>query len=350
MSKDNKPVAITPDLSLPQTESPGFAPEEMVRCESCLRANPPTRIECLYCATPLPLSVEAAAQARPLLRPLEKWEQGQNCILLTSPEAGLTEEAVAEATGLLRLGVLDLGKILQAGRPLPLVRTASGEEAALIQQRMTRLGLETVIVSDEALGLESPVRRLRTMNFSDTELVFFPSNGPAETTAWSEVGLVVTGRMFSKQLETKERMRRGAEKLFLDARETTNDEAVLDLYTQKPDGGWRVLANNFDFSCLGERKSLLAAENFATLVPLILERALQAEHDDSYHSLRHSLELAWPSDQETSSRGWRRDMAGKYSTSEVAVTSNEAQFTRYSRLLHFLKFPIGSEVGNGAGK
>jgi hypothetical protein len=338
LSKDNEDIAISADLSLPPTEPPGFAPEEMVRCEECLRANPPTRVECLYCGKVLTLSEGGAAKARPSLRPLEKWEQGYNCILVRSPDEGLREQSIAEAASFVRLGVADLNSIIRLKKPLPLARAATGEEADLIARSLGALGLEMKIVSDEALAVDaSPPRRVRTIELQESDVEMLPPSGDGKTVEWNEIKLVLSGRLFAKQVETKERKRRGAEKQILDARETANDEAVLDIYTQGPDAGWRILANNFDFSCLGARKGLLAAENFAILTALIHERTPHAEHDNSYLSLRRTLELVWPSDQETSSLGLRRDRAGKYSTGEVSITSNESQFTRFSRLCHFLQ-------------
>src|SRR5437899_12262692 len=42
-------------LDLPATAEQGaFAADEMVNCIDCLRANPPTRANCLYCGSPLP--------------------------------------------------------------------------------------------------------------------------------------------------------------------------------------------------------------------------------------------------------------------------------------------------------
>jgi hypothetical protein len=338
LPKDNENIAISAELSLPQTELQGFAADQMVRCEECLRANPPTRVECLYCGKALAACEANTAQARPSLRPLEKWEQGYNCILVKSRAETLSDQTTAQAASLLRLGVADLNRIIQAPQPLPLARAATYEEAGLILESLGRLGLETMIVSDQTLALETlPPRRLRTIELLENDLVVHPTLGEGNSISWSEIRLVISGRLFAKQVETKERKRRGAEKQILDARETTSDEAVLDIYTQSRDGGWRIMANNFDFSCLGERKTLLASENFATLAMLIRDHTPGAEHDISYHNLRRSLELVWPSEQQTSSLGWRRDRAGKYSTGEVAVTSNESQFTRYARLCHFLE-------------
>ncbi|MCU1267176.1 MAG: hypothetical protein JWM21_3494 [Acidobacteria bacterium] len=345
MSKDDEKIAISADLSLPQTEPQGFTAEQMVRCEECLRANPPTRVECLYCGKALPLNETSAAFARPLLRPLEKWEKGYNCVLIKSPVEELSDQSMAEAARLLRLAVADLTRIIQSARPMPVARAATQEEAALIERNLRALGLETIIVSDEALALEaSPPRRLRTIEVLEDNLVLLPTSGEGKTIAWSDINLILSGRLFIRQVETKERKRRGAEKQILDARETMNDEAVLDIFAESHDGGWRILANNFDFSCLGERKALLASENFTILTRLIRERAPQAEPDDSYHGLRRTLELVWPSEQQSSSLGWRRDRAGKYSTGEAAITSNETQFTRYSRLCHFLKSELRSEI------
>ena len=338
MPKDNENIAVSADLSLPQTEFQGFTADQMVRCEECLRANPPTRVACLYCGKALPASEGNEAQAKPSLRQLEKWEQGYNCILIKAPTESLNDQTTTQAASLLRLGVADLTRIMQAPKPLPLARAASPEEAGLILESLSRLGLETMIVSDQTLALEtSPPRRLRTIELQENDLVVHPTLGEGNSIPWGEIKLVTGGRLFAKQVETKERKRRGAEKQILEARETTTDEAVLDIYTQGQDGGWRIMANNFDFSCLGERKTLLASENFTTLVMLIREHTPDAEHDLAYHKLRRSLELVWPSEQQTSSLGWRRDRAGKYSTGEMTITSNKSQFTRYSRLCHFLK-------------
>src|ERR1044071_7201961 len=52
-----------------------FAPEQMLTCEECLRANAPTRFMCLYCGPALPRTKQSAAHWRPSLKKLEEWEQ-----------------------------------------------------------------------------------------------------------------------------------------------------------------------------------------------------------------------------------------------------------------------------------
>ena len=59
-----------------------FAPEQMVACEECLRANPPTRMACLYCGRKLPQTPQGTALQRPALKKLEEWEHGFNVVTL----------------------------------------------------------------------------------------------------------------------------------------------------------------------------------------------------------------------------------------------------------------------------
>ena len=339
LPKDDEDISFLADLPLQPVEPLGFSPDRMVRCEQCLRANPPTRLECLYCGHALPVSDAASTLVKPSLRPPEKWEQGYNCVLTKVPAEGLVNGSTDQVASLLRLEVDDLLRIFGAERSLPLARTATQAEAAIIEQRLAAFGLETMIVSDEALALEvSPPRRLRTLELNEQGFLAYQIAGTEGTAVeWSAITLVVTGRLFARQMEFKERKRRSSEKEIVDSRETMTDEAVLDLYTKNQVGNWRITENNFDFSFLGDRKALFARENFSTLTALIRDRAPGAEHDDSYSRLRRCLELIWPSEQQTESRGWHRDFRGRYGTSEVMVTNNESQFTRYSRLCHFLK-------------
>jgi hypothetical protein len=139
-----------------------------------------------------------------------------------------------------------------------------------------------------------------------------------------------------RKVEVEERKGRRAESEIVDAREMSADEAVLDIYTYRDDGGWRVTASNFDFSCLGAQKGLIAGQNFSTLVRILRERAGRSFYDDSYHSVRHALGVVWPLEQQTEARGWRRERPGRVNTEAVTRSDNEMQFTRYSRLRHYL--------------
>jgi hypothetical protein len=322
-----------------RSEPRGFTPEQMIRCEACLRANPPTRTSCLYCAAQLPTTVANAPLQRPTLRRLEKWEQGFNVILMPGGAAHLADEPLHEAAQLLRLGLDDLRRIIEAQNPLPVALASTPEEAALIARKLVETGIRTCVVADSDLGrVESAVKRVRALELTDSELVLNPSGG-RETSriSWAEIKLLVTGRLFVREIEVEERKGRGAENEILDAREISADESMLDIYTAQDQGCRRIAADNFDFSCLGSEKKLIAVQNFSTLVETLRARASDAVYDDSYNGVRHALTAVWPLEQQTESRGWRRRRPGQVSTEAVTRIDNESQFTRYSQMRRYLQ-------------
>jgi hypothetical protein len=337
---DEKEVPLIGDAEPLCSEPRGFAPEQMVTCELCLRANPPTRTSCLYCAAQLRATVASAALQKPTLRKLEKWEPGFNTIFLPDQAAQLTEESLAAVADLVRLKTADLKRIIEAGVPLPLARAASSDEATLIEGKLAELGVGVMVVADSDLMTEDSLqKRARAFELTESVLVARPAAGSGEDwrATWAEIVLLVAGRLFVRRLEVEERKGRKAESEIVDAREMSADETVLDIYTSERDGGWRITAGNFDFSCLGTRKGLTAAQNFSTLVAVLRERASAAVYDDSYHRVRHALGVVWPFEQQTQAQGWRRERPGRVHTEAVTRSDNEMQFTRYSRLRHYLR-------------
>src|SRR4051812_33120845 len=148
------------------SEQRAYAPEQMVKCEVCLRANPPTRTSCLYCAAQLKATEASANLQKPTLRKLEKWERGFNAIFLPGDAARLTEEALQEAAVLLRLDQEELENIFKAGMPLPLARAATNEEASLIKDKLAEMGLSVMVVSDEDLMMDASwQKRARAFEF-----------------------------------------------------------------------------------------------------------------------------------------------------------------------------------------
>ena len=322
-----------------------FAPGQLVACEECLRANAPTRTACLYCGAALPRAERSAALLRPTLKKLEEWEQGFNVVTLPRAAGALTSDAAEEAAALLRLDAGGLKEIVLAGRAMPLARAPSADEAWLVVERLRELGLSTEVFPDEVLARRPA--RARAFEFEEDALVCRggPESEPRRV-AWSEVVLLVTGRVVSRRVEVSERRRGlGGRTETAETRELASDEAVLDLYTSSVDeheaqgsggAGFRVLAGGFDYSCLGEGKGLIAAENFNALVAALRERAPSAAHDEEYGRLRPLLSDVWPSAERTESLGLRRERVGRFNTGAVTTVSNETQFTRYARLRHLL--------------
>ena len=331
MPKDNENIRLAVPGPLDSAEPQGFAPEQMIRCEECLRANPPTRINCMYCSVPLPVTESSARLRKPILRPLEKHESGYNTIVLPGNEA-VNAVAIADTASFLRLKREDLERILAERVPLPLARTASREEAELIADRLQAAGFRVTTLSDEGLLV-----RVRSLSFDSAGFALNPGQITNEVDiSWSNVVLLVTGRIVEKRVEVKEVKTRGAENEILDTSELFSDEAVIDLYASGHSETWRVQANSFDFSCLGTEKSLLATENIRRLQTLLGAKTTNARLDDSYNRLRPLLDLVWSPEQETKSSGWRRERPGKLSIGIATIHSNESQFTRYSRLLFHL--------------
>ena len=322
-----------------------FAPEQLVACEQCVRANAPTRLTCLYCGAALPRTKQGAALWRPKLKRLEDWEQGFNVVTLTRAAGALTSDAAEEAASLLRLDAGGLKEMVLAGRAMPLARVTSADEAWLIVEKLRGLGLNTEVFPDDVLA-RKPVR-VRALEFEDGAVVCRagPEADPRRV-AWSEVVLLVTGRVVSRRIEVAERKRGlGGRSETVETRELTSDELVLDLYTSSVEEheahavgglGFRVMSGGFDYSCLGERKGLVAAESFNALVAALRERAPAAAHDEEYARLRPLLSDVWPSAEHTGSLGLRRERAGRFNTEAVTTVSNETQFTRYAQLRHLL--------------
>jgi hypothetical protein len=310
-----------------------FTAEELIACEKCLRANAPTRMNCLYCGALIPVTERTAELLRPTLKKLEEWEQGINVVLLPRGEGETPPDAIEEATKFLRLDAERLSEIVAARRALPVARASSVEEAELITNRLGALGFVVEALSDEMLAKQPS--RVRALAFDDGALVCFSSfDAEPRRLPWTEISLLVVGRVVTKRVEVAERQARlSSQSNITDSRELASDESVLDIYAGEAEGeGFRVLAYNFDYSCLGEGKSLLARDNFGVLIEALRERAPTAILDEEYAGLRGLLSTVWPPTERTESLGLRRERPGRFATEAVTTFSNEMQFTRYARL------------------
>jgi hypothetical protein len=336
------------DAAADATERRAFRRDELIACERCGRASPPTRMKCLYCGATLPAVGGEEDRRRPALKPLEGWERGFNVVLV--PRGGAQDShpgggALAEAASLARLKPEQLGEMIAARTVLPLARTGERAEAALLERRLTALGFGVETVADEVLAVESePPRRVRRIEFDEDAVTCLSRvGGEPRRAAWGEIVLIVVGRIFKKRIEVEERLKRGRGSEVVGSRELLEDEGVIDLHFAGSPAGWRVLAEGFDYSCLGARKSLLASENFALLAEEFRARAVAAAFDDSYRRVRHLLQFAWSPTEQKEAGGVRRAGPGRVSTEAVTSVSNEAQFTRYARLLR--RFALRRDEG-----
>jgi hypothetical protein len=285
----------------------------------------------------LPQTESSAKLRKPVLRRPERHQLGYNTIVLPG-SATWTPEVINEAALLLKLKEPELERILAEDVPLPLARTASREEAELILGRLQALGLRVVTLVDEG-----SVRRVKSLAIDDSQLVINLGHPKDElTSSWSNTLLFVTARLIERRVEVKEVKSRRAENEILDASEFFSDEPVIDIYFSTGSETWRVGASGFDFSCLGSEKALTVNENIVRLQRRLIAHATGAQLDDSYNRLRPLLNLVWGPEQETKSSGWRRERPGKLSLGMATIDSNEPQFTRYSRLRHYV---VTNQIG-----
>ena len=307
----------------------------MIRCEQCLRANPPTRPACLYCAALLPVTESSARLRKPVLLSPDKSQPGYNSIFVGCDQS---RNSLTDLAELLKLPVDKIEAIVSGNERLPLARTGTREEAELLSERLHELGLQTETLSDEELGIsERSVIRVRSILF-DEEQLQVRASGRREPSAlrYTDLILLVQGRLLIKTTAIKERKARGAENEILEASEFYSDQLVADLYSSAYDQTWRIEANNFDFSCLNDRKALVVRENMATLIETFALKAPAILIDNSYDRYRALLDLVWGSEKVTRSDGWRRDAPGRVTVGATTIHSNESQLTRYSRLKYHL--------------
>jgi len=336
-NEDDELPSMAEDAGGASLATRAFTHAEMVACEACLRANPPTRMNCLYCGATLPAPAVGDDLRRPTLRALEAWEQGFNVVLLPQAAGEWSVDSLTEAAALLRLEAGQLREMALARTHLPLARAAQADEAALLAGRLHALGWHVEVVSDEELGVETdPPKRIRKLEIGAGALAGWThAEGEGVRVEWDSVTLFVAGRIARKRIEVEERRggSRRAEGEVIDTREFHEDESVLDLYVAGAVAGWRIMAENFDYSCLGAAKSLTAAQNFTRLAETLGRRATRAVYDDSYRGARHFLKFAWPLAEQTEAGGLRRIRPGRYNAEAVTTMTNETQFTRYGRLL-----------------
>ena len=273
-----------------------------------------------------------------MLRQPEKHQPGYNNILLP-PDRAVSDETIKSVAALIKLSPENLQALMSQSVPMPVARTASREEAELVTQRLRDIGLTCITLSDETLGLsfsDNTLKRVRAMRFDELFLTIQLAGGEEIEVTWADVILIVPGRLIETTVEITERLTRKPEKELLDTSEFFRDETVIDFYTARHPFTWRVGAGGFDFSCLENEKALIANENIARLERVLVAGAVNAQFDESYARVRNLLELAWSTQQENQSSGWRRSAPGKLSVGLSTTKSNETQFTRYSRLRYYL--------------
>jgi hypothetical protein len=331
---DDKAAAVPG--TAPEPKLRNFAGTELISCEECHRSNPPTRANCLYCGAKLPIGEYVGppqTAANPIVESNQMSTAGPGLLLVLTPgqDKAPAELSLEEIARVLQLPAKEVESVIRLKCPVPVLRTAAREDGMKLADKLRGLGIEVAILSEDLLELEVANQRPRSLKLSDDGLTSTLTNGEGTAIMWNELSLIVSGRLLVSRKEIEERKGRGRSKP-VDNRELFSDEPVIDLYRRSEAVGWRISANSFDFSCLGENKAMTAFQNLTSLVDLIKTRALGIEFDDSYHELRTVLNNVWPIEPQTKAGEWRRSGVGKVNVSTITVIDNESQFNAYSRL------------------
>ena len=309
-----------------RAEQIGFAPAEMIACGRCGKSNPPVRMDCLYCGDSLQLPETVAAGIRFTHAVPEEWEPGVNVVIT----GGL---ANADRDMLFRAVAIDaetLEKAFCLEPPFPLVRTTE-EDAGQVDKRLGYAGLEVILCTDLTLNPDHPPARLKGLNFDSRCVEFILFNGDAvERFRKDEIELIVSGAIFETESQSTLKRKR-KETTRVGEHISSTDHAVIDIYPDGHDAGFRMLPHGFDFSCLGERKSMLSVENVRTLKDQLMENFPNAVFDDSYLSKIGLLDTVWRRSVRNTSKGFQR-VGARIQRSVGEAVSNAEQFTKYSRL------------------
>lgn len=312
-----------------QTENIAYDRNEMTVCDGCGRTNPPNRLKCLYCGHGLNIPVESASAIKVNLRKLELWERGFNVIAIECLADVVNEKVAA----VLSMETADLKAILAAGTPSPVARVESEAEAAIILNDLKTLGIKCQVISDNDLATDKPPVRLSKIDIVDEGLALTDFNTENVTIVTKDdLALIVPGIITAGKVDVMEKKRRGKETKLLSETTTAEDESILDIYSRSDANGFRIRMTGFDFSCLGEKKGLLATENLRFLARFLKEHSPNAKLVDNYSAIRHELGIVWEIESRKDSKGLQKIGFGKRGFGTVATTNNLNQFTKYSRL------------------
>ena len=311
-----------------------FSFDQMVTCAECLRANAPTRTACLYCSAPMPGAGKVDESKSSSQIPIAAaTKNGFNVVILPSKVQDITGD-LSKLAALFRLKEDEFVALIKSGEALPVFCASTQAGAGELGESLRIAGFEYLIVADKTLNLNCAPEKIRALEFLDDCLIGVATNGRRRISMlWEEIVLIVSGRLNVNRLEIEQPPSRRKQKPVV-RRELSEDAAVLDLCTGR-NGSWRIVAKDFDFTCLGAARSMLASENIGLLAEFLTRRS-GVRFDNSYNRVRRMLDSVWPIESETEKSIGRRAGAAKFSTISTTIRDNNAQFTRYARLRQHL--------------
>jgi hypothetical protein len=214
---------------------------------------------------------------------------------------------------------------------MPIARTGSVPEAQQLSRELEEIGTSCVIVHDSDLHLAKVNIRIAGIELDGGRAIITAFNTRIATAFdAADFVLIVEGTISETRTDSISKgLRRSGKSLGETV--TSVDGPVLDLYTSSSPTGFRVVPSGFDFSFLGSRKRLTAAENWQALIDVLADRFPAVHVDQSYNRLRRSLDFVWPPETRASTTGKVVSGFGRRDFGSYAEVSNLAQFNIYSR-------------------
>jgi len=316
-------------------DDPRFSPEQMIACTACSRSNPPNRALCLYCGRPLESDAIDTSIAKINYQQPEPWEDGYSLVYAGKGE--LAAETTLSAAELLHVDQEVLENLLAVGAPVPLICLRSLPDAGLLASRLSESGFDCAIVGDDLLLPRISPTRIRSVQFSDDEILLEDFNtGEFGKLDLSERVLLVVGALVKTSTEVSGKPGRKAMKKVHEAL-TFADELVVDIYPRSDVYGFRIRSAGFDFSCLGDRMQPLAAGNVNELVSLLRSRIPSVVFVDAFRAAVPLISSVWPIDEIKQSSQVSRSVFSGVRKKSLTILDNSSQFTKFSRLQrHFI--------------
>jgi hypothetical protein len=152
---DSELTLLTDGNSATEARPRAFELGEMVTCEACRRANPPTWASCLYCAANLPERLVADVK--------EGTDQTDaDCdyeiVLASTQTERVPDGSLGETAALLNLRPNELEIAFGLGSPVPLARAASNQSGTMLVDKLSALGINVVLVKENTLNLDLPLK------------------------------------------------------------------------------------------------------------------------------------------------------------------------------------------------
>ncbi|HET9532722.1 MAG TPA: hypothetical protein VFQ92_20375 [Blastocatellia bacterium] len=303
---------------------------DTLNCPQCARRTPAARGACLYCGAQLPLTEITAA---PPQRVIDSFERAFNTILHPfRPRDDMAEAALAAA---LKIEIGEARAFISSGKPVPLARSQTRQEAEMISALVRSCGLSCSVVADEEMRLYSEIIRARRIARSTDHIEVHHSGGVLSMTL-ADIKLLVVGALRNLRVEYIESAAglHNRQSNVLDTSEFRSEEMLLDVYASSLEQSFRIKSDAFDYSGLVSPLSFRAEVNFQNAVAALHGAAPHARIDDEFIKMRSLLARAWPERSRTQSRGVKRTgLAYRPVSQSSVVRDNRDQFDRYSRLM-----------------